>query len=675
MSTLAPPMVTAVAQPNPYSGAPEVVISATNAEVFNLVGQIDASFEGSIGTATPVTNCALDDSDDAALDGSFSLAMTALANGAMSARVGPYPVTAGQTYTYTAAYFAAFAPETVSTNVEWYADATFLSTTVGATQEDSNSLPWEPQTDLPTATAPAGATAAYLVFNVAYAAGPIPAPDAPTVTPAGMAGSTTYNYAVTALTPYGETTPSPIGTTTTGNAVLSEANYNALNWDADLISSPYSFGISLGATSADDGATSFNVYRAPALTCQAITDDFATCANVLSSFATCADLLTYVPAPVLIANTDTTSYDDTGAPLSSTTAPTENTSAERHYVDEVGLFPGTVAAWTIFQTGVITIERTDGTYVLGASPLFPLTIPATSPVVSIVDYTAPYGLPVSYIATLVTDVSDISPPSVPSAPVLMGQAPDTLALYNRMGWAKDKDVAANEGMAYAASEQQVLALQAALDQAVLDSAAIATSAELTAVQTALNEAIQAAATLGPYGVLLQWLSGIGQMIQGLDNLFFDQIDNDGNYYPGPSQLLDINRCPTDMLPWLGQFVGVSVDPTLRDDQQRYSILQESGFGRGTPSAILAAANKFVHAGGTATLTERDAGAYHLTVTIPTAGTTTTGSCRSIALAYATCADLAAAFETCADVWQSTAAATAAVLAAVPAGLGCTVAYD
>jgi hypothetical protein len=312
--------------------------------------------------------------------------------------------------------------------------------------------------------------------------------------------------------------------------------------------------------------------------------------------------------------------------------------------------------------------------VIGASPLFPLQVSTGEPVISVVDYTAPYGQSVSYIAELVIDTTVLSPPSVPSVPVIMGQAPDTLALYNRLGWAHDQDIAANHSVAYAASEAQILTLQAALELAITDATAIDDSATLTALQTALNEAVQTVATLGPFGVLLQWLGGIGGMVQGLDNLFFDQIDAEGNYYPGPSQLLDINRCPTNMLPWMGQFVGVSVDPTLRDDQQRYAILAEGGFQRGTPGAILATANKFVQVGSSALLAERDTSPYHLTVTIPTAGTETTGSCLSLSRSYATCADVLANFATCADLWQSTAAVTAAVLAAIPAGLVCAVSY-
>ena len=61
----------------------------------------------------------------------------------------------------------------------------------------------------------------------------LPAPAAPTVTPAGTPGSTAYSYYVVARDRNGNPTyPSPAGTTATGNAALSGANYNAVSWAA-----------------------------------------------------------------------------------------------------------------------------------------------------------------------------------------------------------------------------------------------------------------------------------------------------------------------------------------------------------------------------------------------------------------------------------------------------------
>jgi len=57
-------------------------------------------------------------------------------------------------------------------------------------------------------------------------------PSAPTVTPQGTTGSTTYSYMVNAFDGTGETASSPAGTTSTGNATLDSTNYNRITWSA-----------------------------------------------------------------------------------------------------------------------------------------------------------------------------------------------------------------------------------------------------------------------------------------------------------------------------------------------------------------------------------------------------------------------------------------------------------
>ena len=57
--------------------------------------------------------------------------------------------------------------------------------------------------------------------------------------------------------------------------------------------------------------------------------------------------------------------------------------------------------------------------------------------------------------------------------------------------------------------------------------------------------------------------------------------------PGWSQVLDINRCPSYALPWLGQFIGVDLTktPDLTYEQSVQKILSRPSFGRGTVSAL------------------------------------------------------------------------------------------
>lgn len=60
---------------------------------------------------------------------------------------------------------------------------------------------------------------------------PIDTPDAPTVTPQGTPGSTSWGYKITAFSESGETLASTEGTTSTGAATLNDTNYNRITWD------------------------------------------------------------------------------------------------------------------------------------------------------------------------------------------------------------------------------------------------------------------------------------------------------------------------------------------------------------------------------------------------------------------------------------------------------------
>jgi hypothetical protein len=57
-------------------------------------------------------------------------------------------------------------------------------------------------------------------------------PGVPTVTVVGAAGAVTYSYRITAITVQGETVAGTAGTTATGNATLSGANFNRVSWSA-----------------------------------------------------------------------------------------------------------------------------------------------------------------------------------------------------------------------------------------------------------------------------------------------------------------------------------------------------------------------------------------------------------------------------------------------------------
>ncbi len=121
---------------------------------------------------------------------------------------------------------------------------------------------------------------------------------------------------------------------------------------------------------------------------------------------------------------------------------------------------------------------------------------------------------------------------------------------------------------------------------------------------------------GPYaaadtsGTLLRWLSGIGSMLQTLDDLVRDSPSG-----PGWSLIMDLSRCRSEYLPWLAQFVGVRVDTSATAAAQRAQITDEPATKRGTVPALLAAASPYLMAGTIPHLHERDTDAYHATMVV------------------------------------------------------------
>lgn len=154
----------------------------------------------------------------------------------------------------------------------------------------------------------------------------------------------------------------------------------------------------------------------------------------------------------------------------------------------------------------------------------------------------------------------------------------------------------------------------------------------------------------------------GSMLQVLDDLCRDTVGG-----PGWSQVMDPTRAPEYALPWLGQFVGVGVDAGLVDADQRSQLTGEAGFARGTLAAIQAAANKYLKAGQSATITERDGDPYTLTVRVYD-GNVDPRSYADVAVSYPTYNAFAAAFATYQALSVSLAQVKAAVIAAKPAGL-------
>lgn len=105
--------------------------------------------------------------------------------------------------------------------------------------------------------------------------------------------------------------------------------------------------------------------------------------------------------------------------------------------------------------------------------------------------------------------------------------------------------------------------------------------------------------------LANYCGGIGEMFQVVEDYSRDQLDGNGRNAPGWSQLLDPDRCPSECLPWLGQFVGVVVNTSLSDAAQRDQIRNASGWKRGSVGAIVAAAQAQLTGTKSVTIVERD----------------------------------------------------------------------
>lgn len=352
----------------------------------------------------------------------------------------------------------------------------------------------------------------------------------------------------------------------------------------------------------------------------------ATVSVGLLTATTIATCTVYVDAVQLEQRSYATAYGQTGTAnaSSSTYSYPWDVSGDLHYLDEMRIAPGsdTTAPWTpggLAGSTTVTVLRSDGLYVRGASAVSPTGIPTPGQGVTIYDFEATPGVSYTYTAVVSAAVlgstisSAASPPtaavSLPAPAAQVGAA-DTGLLFQTLGWAADQDIS---------------------------------------------------------GQLYKWLDGIGELLQTIDNLCRD----DPAGWPGWSVVLDLYRCPTYALPWLGQLVGVRVDPTQSDAAQRIAIQNEVSWTRGTPAALRTVAQQFLTGAKTVNITERDTSPYHLGIQVfqsQIEGMTY----GQLSATYAKYSDLTAAFSTYAAYAAANAALVNALNAALPAGLVLTV---
>lgn len=111
--------------------------------------------------------------------------------------------------------------------------------------------------------------------------------------------------------------------------------------------------------------------------------------------------------------------------------------------------------------------------------------------------------------------------------------------------------------------------------------------------------------------LLIYLDTIGQMFDEIEDLARDEEDGT----PGWTKLLDIDRTPGKALPWLAQFIGAILAPTLSETEQRDYIRAAANWKRGTRQTIVDTTKFFLTGSKNVRIDERDSSPYHYTITI------------------------------------------------------------
>jgi hypothetical protein len=108
---------------------------------------------------------------------------------------------------------------------------------------------------------------------------------------------------------------------------------------------------------------------------------------------------------------------------------------------------------------------------------------------------------------------------------------------------------------------------------------------------------------------------VGQQLQPVEDII-----RDTDTHVGWGVVMDADDTPMDWLGWLAQFGGVRLKTGLSDAAQRARVKSTDGMNRGTPSAIVGAAQQSLTAPKTVYLVERHGSAYRLTVTTVAAQT-------------------------------------------------------
>lgn len=142
------------------------------------------------------------------------------------------------------------------------------------------------------------------------------------------------------------------------------------------------------------------------------------------------------------------------------------------------------------------------------------------------------------------------------------------------------------------------------------------------IDTTFTQGVLNSITAWSNSDLTNYASALASMFETVYGLVVAQGDPDGypaDYEAGWSVLLNPMECPTEFLPYLSQFVGAQVQPGTPDAQARNIINTLPAMARGTPAALVAAAQTQLSAPQTVYLLERQnqlgaSDPYHIVLT-------------------------------------------------------------
>jgi hypothetical protein len=110
--------------------------------------------------------------------------------------------------------------------------------------------------------------------------------------------------------------------------------------------------------------------------------------------------------------------------------------------------------------------------------------------------------------------------------------------------------------------------------------------------------------------LLHFIQAVGATVADIEDVVYDTDDG-----PGWSAAVDLDRAPARLLSWLAQLNGTVPRTDLTDTAYRTHIREAGAQKRGTPGAMIAAAQAQLTGSKSVRLLERDTSPYHLTVVV------------------------------------------------------------